>query len=64
VQEALAEIRGEKARGVNDSEAERKTKLKRPEKMADDGKKTGTKRKAKEETVHTEATRRSTRRKA
>ena len=63
VQEALAEIRGEKARGVNGSEKEQKAKSEGSEKMAEDEKKSGTKRKAKEGIVPAEATRRSARRK-
>lgn len=50
VQEALAEIRGEKARARGENGKERKTEGKEPEMpMTEDRKKTGTKRKAKEE---------------
>lgn len=65
VRQALAEVRGEKARGGGgESRKERNTEAKEPEKQKSaDGKETGTKRKAKEETVPDKATRRSTRRK-
>jgi hypothetical protein len=62
VQEALAEIRGEKKReGEKNQKPEAKDVAK---KMNEAEKKTGSKRKAKEEIVPTEATRRSTRKKA
>ena len=65
VQEALAEIRGGKARGTGESGKERKIEAQEPTmQMVKGEKKAGTKRKAKEETVPAEATRRSTRRKA
>lgn len=58
VQEALAEIRGEKGKERKDETKEQK------EQNVEQGRETGTKRKAKDEAVPTETARRSTRRKA